>query len=228
MTSPFTYLLDDSDPRIQYSLGWLRGGVPSEFNTSTTYTDSRDETMTVTFVGTSISVFGSITNSTVTSTYEVDGTTISKFSMDPKGGRIYRVLLYESPALSYKQHTLVATTKGGRVIIDYITITSTLPNTFSACVTELCGSMSVGASTSTTPAARENVGVIVGGVLGGLVLVGLLFVIWRLCRQEAIKSDAMIARPYDVDVAQVDVEMPRMKPGLNFSFVRRHEQLPGA
>ncbi|KAL4263069.1 Transmembrane protein [Pleurotus pulmonarius] len=202
MTSPFTYLLDDSDPRILYSLGWLRGGLPPEFNGSTTYTDSRNETMTVTFVGTSISVFGSITNSTVTSTYEVDGTTTSKFSMDPKGERRYRVLFYESPALSHKKHTLVATSEGGRVIIDYITITSTLPNTFSACVTELCSSMNVSASTSTTSAAPANVGAIVGGVFGGFALVGLLYVIWRLCRQEAIRSDAMIPRPYDVGVAQ--------------------------
>lgn len=51
MTSPFTYLLDDSDPRIQYSLGWQRGGLAPEFNSSTTYTDSLNETLTVSFVG---------------------------------------------------------------------------------------------------------------------------------------------------------------------------------
>lgn len=106
--------------------------------------------------------------------------------MDPKRERIYRLLFYESPVLSHKKHTLVATSgKGGRVIVDYITITSALLNTFSACVTQLCGSendtTSISTSTSTVSTAHANIGIIVGGILGGrLALVGLLGVIWRL------------------------------------------------
>ena len=48
-----TLILDDRDPDIVYSAGWSLGGVPAEYNSTTTYTDSAGATMNLTFQGVS-------------------------------------------------------------------------------------------------------------------------------------------------------------------------------
>jgi len=43
--------LDDRDPLIVYSPGWVTGGLPTEYNSTTTYTDGGGATASITFRG---------------------------------------------------------------------------------------------------------------------------------------------------------------------------------
>ncbi|KAF7416110.1 hypothetical protein PC9H_002370 [Pleurotus ostreatus] len=194
---PFTYIIDDSDLQIQYSVGWRRGGRDDEFNTTTTLTSTANASFTLNFVGTSISVFGTVDGHN-NSTYEIDEGGPWDFSKDTKGQRKPGILFYESPTLPLQKHKLVGTNINKKIILDYLAITSppTPENVFSSSATLDVPSVVTGSfpgpceGHSCVP--KDN---------------SLLWVIWYIWRggREAHGSDAMGGvRPYDVDSSSAD------------------------
>ncbi|KAJ7509087.1 hypothetical protein B0H11DRAFT_2432738 [Mycena galericulata] len=134
-------IVDDRDASITYAGPWLGGGKPEEFMRTTTHSETQGSAASFNFVGTSITVYGTVTaapaniqsqfsldfgidnNSTLTGTY----TPPSNMSAD-----IHHTAFWESPALSNGTHTLVITQTApqvtqvsGNIFLDYFMYNTT-------------------------------------------------------------------------------------------------------
>ncbi|KAL4263073.1 hypothetical protein AB1N83_006266 [Pleurotus pulmonarius] len=220
-----THIIDDSDPRIQYSVGWRRGGRDDEFNTTTTLTSTHQASFTLKFAGTAISVFGTA-DSPNNSTFEVDGASASQCTVDTKGKRIPGILFYESPTLPLAERTLVGTNVDKKVILDYLVITS--PSDILATSTSTASGVAfAGTSSSSGPCAARpctpkegNISatnrnfIIVGCVLAAVALAGLIWVlwsIWRAARAARGSEERGAIRPYSVACSSSNIREKRSR-----------------
>ncbi|KAL4260962.1 hypothetical protein AB1N83_006206 [Pleurotus pulmonarius] len=200
MSDPNTYLVDDADARVRYSAGWQQMGGGNEYNQTTHFTFTAGASFTFTFVGTSVSVFGTIDNldsegRSPNSTYELDGTTPVVFRGRPVQGVIYQQLFYQSPTLPNMSHTLVGrpADAGSRIFIDFLAVTappatSTTTQATSQSVTSSTTSSNTETATvaagSGSSSSSTNVGAIVGGVVGGLAALAILLILtWWFTRR---------------------------------------------
>ncbi|KAG8780620.1 hypothetical protein FRC20_009419, partial [Serendipita sp. 405] len=118
-----TAIVDDTDPNIVYGTGWTRlpraySDLTNEFNSTLHYVSTNGATMTYTFRGTGITVYGTLskpeTYGTPGSTYSIDGGTPYRFNStgdvvntgDP-GVTFSHIPFYRSPTLNYGDHTIV-------------------------------------------------------------------------------------------------------------------------
>ncbi|KAE9406485.1 hypothetical protein BT96DRAFT_254697 [Gymnopus androsaceus JB14] len=189
-------LVDDTDPRIVYSAGWVEAGTPGSECDGTTHGSNfiPGATATFTFEGVGVQVFGTVgsPDGSPTSTYQVDGAVPSTFIFNANGITNYRVLFYSSPALDSGTHTLVMTSVGNdttEIFLDYI-VYNPMPSSSST-----SSLISIGAVPSNDPATTpipsasaghaesSSVGAIAGGAVGavaGLVLgVALMYFFMR-------------------------------------------------
>ncbi|KAF5376679.1 hypothetical protein D9615_007884 [Tricholomella constricta] len=134
-----TIIIDDVNPRIAYTGFWERGGVGSEYNSTTHGTASAGSRATIKFNGrSSIAVYGTIGRENNNghpsfapiTEYSIDGSAPSSFKGTPMRGVIYRQLFFQSPTLEEgegKEHTLVIeNTLPGRNMfrLDYLQLIS--------------------------------------------------------------------------------------------------------
>ncbi|KAF7421023.1 hypothetical protein PC9H_011542 [Pleurotus ostreatus] len=212
MSDPNTYLVDDADARVRYSAGWEQMGGDNEYNQTTHYTFTAGASFTFSFVGTSVSVFGTIDNlvdsegRSPNSTYELDGTTPVVFRGRPVQGVIYQQLFYQSPTLPNMPHTLVGRSAdaGSRIFIDFLAVTAppvtstTLQPTSQSATSSVTSSntetatIAVGSGSSLS---SNNIGAIVGGVVGGLALLAILLILtwWFTRRRTKIQTMGQMA-----------------------------------
>ncbi|KAJ7873997.1 hypothetical protein B0H14DRAFT_2718684, partial [Mycena olivaceomarginata] len=77
-------VIDDRDPLIQYAGSWTEVGVAEEFDSTRTCSVAVGVTATVPFVGTSITVYGTVAASNLTSqpiwSFAVDGPVMSTYT----------------------------------------------------------------------------------------------------------------------------------------------------
>ncbi|KAF5323054.1 hypothetical protein D9611_009376 [Ephemerocybe angulata] len=107
--------LDDRDASIVYSTGWGQAGSSNEFNGTTTFTTTNGANAKVTFVGTSITVYGTVPGgllSRASSTYSIDGGAPVTFVSTPAIGVQYNQVFFTSPTLPAASHTLTITNTG--------------------------------------------------------------------------------------------------------------------
>ncbi|KAG8832233.1 hypothetical protein FRC18_005351 [Serendipita sp. 400] len=118
-----TAIVDDTDPHIVYGTGWTRlpraySDLTNEFNSTLHYVSTNGATMTYTFRGTGITVYGTLskpeTYGTPGSTYSIDGGTPYRFNStgdvvntDDPGVTFSHIPFYRSPTLNYGDHTIV-------------------------------------------------------------------------------------------------------------------------
>ncbi|KAI0340849.1 hypothetical protein BDW22DRAFT_355577 [Trametopsis cervina] len=127
-------IVDDQDPRVQYSSGWENVASSSaEYDSTKSGATSAGQTASFTFTGTGVEVYGSLGSIDVygrpVTTYSVDGGRSSTYQapvLDPGLVELH-VMFYRSPPLSPGQHTLVITntngTKPTEYWLDYIVYT---------------------------------------------------------------------------------------------------------
>ncbi|KAH9476931.1 hypothetical protein JR316_0010847 [Psilocybe cubensis] len=111
-----SYRLDDSDPAVVYSKP-LSGGHWSKQNSGASYqngvmlTRTRNANATLSFTGTSISVYGLIspsgTGNVPSSFYSVDGQNAKTYTATPTSNTQNQVLFYNSGTLANGRHNLV-------------------------------------------------------------------------------------------------------------------------
>ncbi|KAL4265538.1 hypothetical protein AB1N83_004077 [Pleurotus pulmonarius] len=162
-------IIDNTDSQIQYSLGWQANGSPNEYKRTTSNTQTQGASFTFTFVGTSVTVYGTLDVVTLpNTTYVLDGGTPFPFFGQPQSLIQYQQVFYASPPLPYKTHTLVGSCvdEDAHVIIDYLVEIPLNPP----------ANTSVPPPPSVTPTAHDSkpappVAAIVGGVLGSLLLI---------------------------------------------------------
>ncbi|KAJ7364573.1 hypothetical protein DFH08DRAFT_839561 [Mycena albidolilacea] len=106
-------LIDDSDPLVQYNSpgGWTNHGKPLEFNATTHTSETRGDTVTVVFEGTSIGVYGTLAPSTaqLRLNISIDGADLGSYNWPVVTSPTLHQLLWTSPVFEEASHKLVIT-----------------------------------------------------------------------------------------------------------------------
>ncbi|KAJ6449775.1 hypothetical protein C8R45DRAFT_849549 [Mycena sanguinolenta] len=121
-------ILDDRDPLIQYAGTWSGAGSYSEFYGTTTFSLEPGSTASLSFVGTSVNVYGSVgVEGAASMAFEVDGSMTGTYVAPINlTAAIHHELFWGSPPLSNGTHTLVITqgatpaSANGVIFLDYI------------------------------------------------------------------------------------------------------------
>ncbi|KAJ7479743.1 hypothetical protein FB451DRAFT_1365463 [Mycena latifolia] len=118
-------IVDDGD--LQYSGTWVGGGAPIEYRGTTKWSSAKGSTASLTFVGTSITVYASVSaqRPAASLSFAVDesitGSYTSAANLDVG---LYHEALWTSPTLSDGTHTLVITQTAaqstGVIYLDYL------------------------------------------------------------------------------------------------------------
>ncbi|TFK26399.1 hypothetical protein FA15DRAFT_293134 [Coprinopsis marcescibilis] len=197
-------IIDDQDQSIQYSSGWERAGSDREFNHTTTASSTQGATARLAFLGTRISVFGtiSIRPEVAESQYSIDDGDPVTFqgATTAQGPDTYHQLFFRSPELSDGPHILTVTNIGtenvlwldyflvelpeadrGRLATATITVTSARPRetvvatSLSVITVSIPEGTSEAAKLAAQGSSSANAGVIAGGVIGAICFVLLAF-----------------------------------------------------
>ncbi|KAK7050677.1 hypothetical protein R3P38DRAFT_3608630 [Favolaschia claudopus] len=131
-----TAVVDDRDPTIAYSGSWGPAGSAEEFKDTTTYSAGPDALATFSFVGTSVTVYGTIGVRNLTTqptwAFVVDGSVLGKFTpTQGMSANVHHQALWTSPSLSVNDglHKLVikqtTNTTISVIYLDYIMFTTT-------------------------------------------------------------------------------------------------------
>ncbi|KAF7421018.1 hypothetical protein PC9H_011537 [Pleurotus ostreatus] len=209
MSTESAAIIDDTDPRIQYSSGWHMDGGPNEYNRTVHATSTAGASFTFSFTGTSVKVLGTLTQegfngSFPNTTYSLDGTSPIPYAGKPSPRVQYQQIFYQSPAdLPNTKHTLVGTCadQGSLVWIDFFVVTSPPSPTTSGASSQTESTVIITTTATYTEYASSSsssafpVGAVVGGVIGAmiLVLIGLFLFLWHRRRPRAVTSTEMQA-----------------------------------
>ncbi|KAF7336275.1 hypothetical protein MVEN_02175800 [Mycena venus] len=131
-------IVDDRDPLIHYEGTWNQAGSYAEFHSTTTWSPMQGSTATLSFTGTSITVYGSVAarNPPQSSlTFALDGSIAGTYTPpSDMAADIHHEALWTSPTVSSGSHTLVITQTtaetSGAIYLDYImydTTSTSLP-----------------------------------------------------------------------------------------------------
>ncbi|KAJ3806814.1 hypothetical protein EV368DRAFT_83012 [Lentinula lateritia] len=189
-------LVDDADPRIVYSSGWIVGGRTGLECEATTHgsNNTMNSTAIFTFEGVGVEVFGTIgviSATSFASNYQIDNLPNSQSIFATNGQINFRVPFYKSPSLEAGNHTLTITvppgdTSSSLLYLDYIiyhpipTSTISCPaatiigSTYSALSTCTAGCVGI---TSHSPSAPAIAGGVIGSIMGVVVGIALAFVL---------------------------------------------------
>ncbi|KAJ7584995.1 hypothetical protein C8J56DRAFT_949597 [Mycena floridula] len=103
-----TITIDDSDSSVKYSGQWLKGGSSREVDGTVHSSSTPGSSFQVPFLGTSISVFGTVDISSggVITSYSIDGGAAVPITSKSTGGDSYKQLFWTSGPLSADSHIL--------------------------------------------------------------------------------------------------------------------------
>ncbi|KAJ7574052.1 hypothetical protein C8J56DRAFT_980571 [Mycena floridula] len=193
-----SFILDDSDPSVKYSIGdWNTGGVDEEFKSTTHGTTAANAFATIPFSGTYIEVYGTIAPQGVghpdpVTTYTIDKGPATSFApvTTNTSATLHQTRFFTSPTLPDGNHTLVvqSTVQGGQVWLDFFEFTPSPVTTTVTVTTTPTGSSNSGTSvndnsTSASTKSSPQVGAIVGAALGSvavtLLFCFILFFCWK-------------------------------------------------
>ncbi|KAF5321663.1 hypothetical protein D9619_000077 [Psilocybe cf. subviscida] len=232
-------VIDDTDPSIVWTGSWVPDMNPQSpaYNHTASGSKHGGDTALVTFTGTSITVYGTITHGISTSktplsTYTVDDSPMSGSSNPPRPTtNLYRQQFFESPTLPYGTHklnvTVVTTTDTGLWLDYFVVATGMDSNTTSDSPAQSMPQPTE--STGTTTQARSNSWIIaVPVVVGGCaVLAALALAIYIARRRRLKKSEVQVtqtAEPFLVQQSFQNIELSLESP-YRFSGIRRKGDL---
>ncbi|ESK94700.1 hypothetical protein Moror_14259 [Moniliophthora roreri MCA 2997] len=187
-------IMDDLDPSIRYFPEhlWDIEGSSNEFNFSTHSAFTANVSLTLTFHGIAIGVYGTIDptspGSVPITRYSVDDGPATIFTPPRLDALAYQQPFYQSPVLEDREHTLRVSlvSHGIPFWLDYFNITPGIL----ASISQSTPSMTLPSTTSTPTEVKSNktrfIGGVVGGVLGALLLLALtgIFIVRRRKHEE--------------------------------------------
>ncbi|KAH7925589.1 hypothetical protein BV22DRAFT_1046689 [Leucogyrophana mollusca] len=150
--------VDDRDPTLSYSGVWFTGTFTSDYQNSSHGTNTAGSSVSFSFTGTQVSVYGSVDPSNSVcisspiSTYMVDNTSVTTYFALATETKLSNCLFFESPVLEGGLHSLVITSasQNGLFWFDYIQYTPS------------------------DSAPTTNTGSIIGGAVGGVLLLAII------------------------------------------------------
>ncbi|KAF5321672.1 hypothetical protein D9619_000079 [Psilocybe cf. subviscida] len=206
--------IDDTDPSIGWTCCWEAAGPNLQspaFNHTATGAKNAGATALVTFTGTRITVYGTITGpgaNTPMSAYTLDDSPLStpfRYPPGPPPNNLYRQQLFESPTLPYGTHKLnvtdMTTTDTG-LWLDYFVVTTGMDANTGTSISSARSMPQLTESTGTTQ-ARSNSWIIAVSVVGGgcALLAALALVIYIARRRWLKQSEVQVtqtAEPFPV------------------------------
>ncbi|KAG6902644.1 hypothetical protein C0995_013769 [Termitomyces sp. Mi166 len=133
-TKPGSYIIDDT--AFTYLGQWHTGGTRPEYRSTTHGTNAAGASASLSFFGTSISVYGTIAVNAkpAVSIYTVDGSYSNTFIANPVKTVQYNQLFYQISGLAYKQHILFITCTNDKAQfwLDYVKVGIEGPTTTSS------------------------------------------------------------------------------------------------
>ncbi|KAH6910856.1 hypothetical protein BKA70DRAFT_1371062 [Coprinopsis sp. MPI-PUGE-AT-0042] len=179
-------IFDDRDASVVYSGSWGQAGVSEEFNSTTTFSNTAGSTATLNFIGTGITVLGTIAGGAreeePISQYVLDDNDAVLFQGSPGRAPQRNQAFYQSPTLPAGQHTLTITnlaegtlfldlmivTPVEEVVVSTVTTTATrvAPNSATSVltVTSLRNAPSASAAAGSSPGSAEDAATSSGAV----------------------------------------------------------------
>ncbi|KAJ7133372.1 hypothetical protein C8R44DRAFT_23058 [Mycena epipterygia] len=126
-------IVDDRDPLIHYTGAWIGAGSPAEFSSTTTVSVTEGTTASFTFVGSSITVYGTVAakNPPLASlSFAVDDSITGSYTPPSNmASDIHHEALWTSPTMSDEVHTLIITQTAaqiaGVIFLDYLMYNTT-------------------------------------------------------------------------------------------------------
>ncbi|EIW81898.1 hypothetical protein CONPUDRAFT_152797 [Coniophora puteana RWD-64-598 SS2] len=237
-------IIDDRDAQISWSEHWWQAGVSPEYDGTSTGSNRTGDTVTFTFTGTWVSVYGMVGRNSYaglpTSSYAIDGGRPTVFEPLAMEDSVYRYQMFSSDILDDGVHTL---------IINNITTDCTVPGTngticliwldfieYMPSSTELLSNQSSPSSPTSSPSPttlhstftsssnHTSARTIAGSAIGGFVALSLLAASALLIRYYRMKIrmkqdmiDSLItARPY-----QQIIQEPQVRS--EYSWMRDNE-----
>ncbi|KAF7344722.1 hypothetical protein MVEN_01632900 [Mycena venus] len=173
------YFIDDRDPQIKYTPAWRQFGSDLDFQHTSQATTNVGDSLSLTFEGKSIQLFGSVTSATEKASMAIDGGPATIW-IPPADAKQTNNLIYSSGGLTPGNHTLVITAMNDQPVwADYFLVTPNPPGTVIS-----SSPSSAGSPSNTAPPSHKStpVGAIVGPIVGVLALVALVAAIF-LCRR---------------------------------------------
>ncbi|KIM47189.1 hypothetical protein M413DRAFT_440691 [Hebeloma cylindrosporum] len=124
--------LDDRDSSIVYSTGWAQAGSSPEYNSTTTWTALAGSTARISFRGTAIGVYGTISakdkgSVPPESLYSIDGGLPVRFRANQAARPQYSQRFFQSPVLPEADHVLTIMNSGVRAdpfFLDFVMVQS--------------------------------------------------------------------------------------------------------
>ncbi|PIL28487.1 hypothetical protein GSI_08525 [Ganoderma sinense ZZ0214-1] len=123
-------IVDDWDPSLQWVGGWIgfKDEPPPSWDRTLTWSNISSSTVTFTFTGTSVEVFGALRPVGVwsmQSQYAIDGGSPTTFVLPQEVSQeAYNQSFYRSGALSAGTHTLKVTNLGTQLWLDYFRVSN--------------------------------------------------------------------------------------------------------
>ncbi|EPQ52357.1 hypothetical protein GLOTRDRAFT_132471 [Gloeophyllum trabeum ATCC 11539] len=188
MSSSVLLTIDDTNPDLHYSPGWFTAGnATTEYNGTTHGTVTFGSTMTFTFVGSAITVYGTVGPTKSTSSYNLDDLPAYVHSAPEPPSPVYRQVFYQSPVLPFGEHMLIMqkTTRDNSYLwLDFLEYNATepsAPSTTSAPATVLPSSTSITATPVTTVSTGVSRGARAGAVAAAVIAAVAVVVTLLLC-----------------------------------------------
>ncbi|KAJ7668066.1 hypothetical protein B0H17DRAFT_843012, partial [Mycena rosella] len=102
-------IVDDRNPLVQYVGAWSAAGSAIEFDGTTTWSPQAGSTVSFTFVGTSILVYGSVGMNSPGAgwSFAVDNTIHGSYTSPNLTSAIHHEPLYTSPTMANGSHNLI-------------------------------------------------------------------------------------------------------------------------
>lgn len=157
--------IDDRDSSIVFSeplLGrdWSDWGGSQEYQNTTSLTRTMGANAKITFYGTSIAVYGTISTDSIdsgtTSDYSIDGGSETTYTTSPTKQTQYQVKFFESSTLNPGRHTLevINKTPRGWFWLDYFLVANS--TTVSSSTTSSSTSIGLSSITSSSPISTRS------------------------------------------------------------------------
>ncbi|TBU26145.1 hypothetical protein BD311DRAFT_763202 [Dichomitus squalens] len=220
-------VVDDTDSELKYMGDWSRQTPsPGQLNNTVTGTVENGASVSFTFKGTSIKVYGQqIPNDTQNSTYMFNGQSFTYFMKDAIHQQHHQVQFFSSPTIGDGEHTIYIINHGDSLLIDYLEVvidgsivsSSPSPHTTHTSAKPTMPSRAAPSSapqqvlTSTHSASGAIVAafVVLGVFMFSLLLGIAVYIFWRWrCKQ--LSSSAFVT-PFQSAGSTTDVSSYRSK-----------------
>ncbi|KAI0353929.1 hypothetical protein OH77DRAFT_563752 [Trametes cingulata] len=232
--------IDDTSPRLQYSGQWAQGGTGQDYLSSSHVSSSAGSSVTFTFNGTFVTVYGSVDIKESSSSYKLDDEPpVTSDIREVPSAQYNWPFFFPSSTLEPGLHQLVITVVGGTFNLDYIEYTSVAgednvgdasqvqasssSSTPSSLPSKILSSPDSSSSSSTSSSQGLSSGVIAGiAIAAAAVVLAVAFVLFYVRRRRSarkVRHQSHIPEK-GIDIL-FDVPPKQPEPTIRSPFIRR-------